>query len=171
MRNLTDTDFAVNIVLVVESMDGLVAAIKALGRSVAKVSLKINWNQTKIPPDRYFEHTEGTSPFVGDHPVKVVGDITYLHSTVNNMGGTEKKLEAHTARVSSVMVCLIRIVFCKPNTLIRTEMKLRIYNVLMVSILTDGTEKRPLTVKTEKKLDTDEASNGMDSSRRKRSIF
>ncbi|KAH1181301.1 hypothetical protein KIL84_005027 [Mauremys mutica] len=62
-KNLTSVNFTEEIV--VESMDEVVVARKALESSAANVCQKIN-------------------------PVAIAGDFTYLGSVVNNMGGIER---------------------------------------------------------------------------------
>lgn len=144
-------DFANDIALVFESMNKLIEALEALKSLVAKkLAWKLIGGKNKVLPVSNFKHTVGFIILLGDHPVEIIGDFTYLWSVVNNMGGIKKKLESHTAKATSIMEYLIKNVFCKPDILTSREAKLKINKTLMVSLIY-GTETWPLTVKFLKK--------------------
>ena len=142
---LNNLRFADDIVLFSESWEELQKMIEDLNRESRNVGLKMNMSKTKI---MFNENAERQQIRVMDEPLEIVNEYTYLGQTVSVAPGHETEIKR---RISMGWRA-----FGKQNEIMKSKMPLslkrKVFNQIVLPVLTYGSETWSLTKALEHKL-------------------
>lgn len=139
---ITDLVFADDAVLLAESLDNLVKALEALELEARPLGLQVSWTKTKI---QSFDGTLSgyqAVPVCGMN-VEVLDRFTYLGSVIQSNGGSDLEVNRRLGLAYGVMESLNQPIWCCRYLYKKT--KIRVFRVLVLSVLLYGAETWTLT--------------------------
>jgi len=117
--------------LLAEILHILVTGLGAVSEQASYLSLRVNWDKTKI------QRIRGTYPVpqvvhVGPSQVKVVSEFTYLGACTTHDGSSESEIFRRIGIARNCMTLLKKNIW---NSSIRVDTKVRLYKVYVLPVL------------------------------------
>ena len=149
---ITDLDFADDVVIFAELVDGLVRALEVLSEEAEPLGLRVSWLKTKL--QSFDDSTEEAI-----EPVCIAGEnvgfaerFSYLGSDVVSSGGSEPEVNKRLGRAMGVMASLDKGVWrcrylCKRS-------KVQVFRTLVLPVLLYGCEAWTLTRSLRQRLNS-----------------
>jgi hypothetical protein len=145
---LTDLDFADDIALLDSKWTGMMDLTGRVEEEAATVGLKINVDKTKVMATGLKGQTQVIS--IGGKPVEEVGEFCYLGSVIAGDGSCDKDIRTRLGKANSTFGRLTNI---WKNKSLSINIKCRLYEALVMSVLLYGAETWPMTVANMKRLE------------------
>ena len=146
LEQLDDLDFADDIALLSHSRQHMQNKTTSLDENASRTGLRINIKKTKVlranTKQKESIHLKGKI-------LEDVEEFTYLGSTVDNTGGTDKDVKARIGKARTAFTLLGKIWKARN---IAEKTKLRIFNTNVKSVLLYGAETWKMTKGLQKKL-------------------
>ena len=147
-KRLTDLDFADDIALLAENTEGLQQLTMKLEETASKIGLRISCEKTKVMKVGAGDST--TPVKVGSQPVHEVEQFTYLGSLISRNGDAEADVNNRIGKAAAVFRRMNNI--WRTST-INTQLKIRLYNAVVLPTALYASETWKSTAKVDKKLD------------------
>ena len=147
-HKLADLDFADDIALLDETWSGMQQLTSKIEEVAQKVGLYMNTGKTKFIKIGNFEES-GTIQ-VGGGSIENVDEFCYLGSVISRDGSCDKDIKTRLGKASSTFGRLTSI---WKNKRLNLQVKLRLYQSLVLSTLQYGSETWSMTVANKKKLE------------------
>ena len=144
---ITDLDYADDIVIIADLLDTLKDAMFIFNEQSQKLGLHVTWSKTKLQSFSPWIPTP-PSTLIGTQPVTTTDNFTYLGSTIasNNSSFNDVKpphSHRHMSKLSSLWTSSRR----------SLALNMRLYNSLIISIITYSSASWTLTKAQKKHLD------------------
>ena len=145
---LEDLDFADDIALLSSKYRDLQSKTSSLKSNAERVGLKINANKTKVMRlnTKVKEHI-----MLGEEALEEVDSFTYLGGIVTKKGGCDEDIRS---RLSKARAQFNRLRKIWNSSVFSIKTKVRLFNTLVISVLTYGCETWKMNEGDKKKLDT-----------------
>ena len=134
MEQLEDIDYADDIALISQRHIDMKEKLLKLNEEARKTGLKINVKKTK---SLRLNHTSKATFTIQQDTMEEVQDFSYLGSTVSTEGGTDQDILIRIGKAAGVFNTLRPI---WRSTKLSLNMKLRVYNSKVKSVLLYGCE-------------------------------
>ncbi|MDA8042237.1 MAG: reverse transcriptase domain-containing protein [Pirellulales bacterium] len=128
--------FADNMVVMVESVEGLQHNMQVMSGVLSKWELKVNWRKTKVM--RVARKSEDCEVKIGEEVIDQVDEMKYLGVIISSDGRMEKEVEARIGSATRVIGGMNETVL-KRKELSRST-KLKVVNATMIPTLLYGCE-------------------------------
>ncbi|CAH1233043.1 Hypp565 [Branchiostoma lanceolatum] len=146
---ITDLDYADDVAILAELLDVLQLALEVMDRETQPLGLMVSWEKTKVQSLSDYE-APPAALVINTHRVEPVDRFCYLGGTITSDCKCDVDINLRIGRASSAMANLDR-VWCSRR--ISPQTKIRLYNSLVLPILTYGGETWTLTAAQECRLD------------------
>jgi hypothetical protein len=147
-KKLSDLDFADDIALLDETWKGMQSLTDMIQEVAGKVGLHMNTSKTKLMKIGNFE--EDGCIQVGGGPIECVEDFCYLGSVIARDGSCDKEIKTRLGKANTTFGRLTNI---WRNKRLSLQVKIRLYESLVLSTLQYGTETWSMTVANQKRLE------------------
>jgi len=147
-KTLSDLDFGDDIALLHDSWNGMQTMTSSLHEEALKVGLIVNVAKTKIM--RVGDWTSAMGIKVGQEELEECDEFCYLGSTIGNDGGCDREITIRLGKANGAFGRLGRI-WASRN--ISTQVKVRLYESLVLAVLLYGAETWPIKQSTARKLE------------------
>ena len=147
---ITALDYADNIVIFADLLDTLKDALFIFNEQYQQLGLNVNWSKTKLQSFSPWTPTP-PSTLIGTQHVTTTDNFTYLGSTIASNNSSFNDVNRRIAIATSTMSKL-----SSPWILSRLSLalKMRLYNSLIISIITYSSASWTLTKAQKKRPDT-----------------
>ena len=144
---ITDLDYADDIVIFADLLDTLKDALFIFNEQSQKLGLHVNWSKTKLQSFSPWIPTP-PSTLMGTQPVTTTDNFTYLGSTIasNNSSDVNRRIAIATSTMSNLSSLWT-------SSRLSLALKMRLYNSLIISIITYSSASWTLTKAQKKRLD------------------
>ena len=146
---ITDLDYADDIVIFADLFDTLREALFIFNEQSKKLGLHVNWSKTKLQSFSPWIPTP-PSTLIGTQPVTTTDNFTYLGSTIASSNSSFNDVNRRIAIATSTMATLSSI---WTSSRLSLALKMRLYNSLIISIITYSSASWTLTKAQKKRLD------------------
>ena len=147
-HKLADLDFADDIALFEETWRGMQQLTSKIEEVASKVGLYMNTGKTKLMKIGTFE--EPGNIHVGGEAIENVEEFCYLGSVISRDGSCDKDIKTRLGKANATFGRLTNIWKSKKLDL---QVKLRLYESLVLATLQYGSETWSMTVANKKKLE------------------
>ena len=134
---ITDLDYADDIVIFADLLDTLKDALFIFNEQSQKLGLHVNWSKTKL------QSFSPPSTLIGTQPVTTTDNFTYLGSTIASNNSSLNDVNRRMSNLSSLWT----------SSRLSLALKMRLYNSLIISIITYSSALWTLTKAQKKRLD------------------
>ena len=146
---ITDLDYADDVVIFADLFDTLREALFIFNEQSKKLGLHVNWSKTKLQSFSPWIPTP-PSTLIGTQPVTTTDNFTYLGSTIASSNSSFNDVNRRIAIATSTMATLSSI---WTSSRLSLALKMRLYNSLIISIITYSSASWTLTKAQKKRLD------------------
>ena len=146
---ITDLDYADDIVIFADLLDTLKDALFMFNEQSQKLRLHVNWSKSKLQSFSPWMPTP-PSTLIGAQPVTTTDNFTYLGSTIASNNSSFNDVNRRIAIATSTMSKLSSI---WTSYRLSLALKMRLYNSLIISIITYSSASWTLTKAQKKRLD------------------
>ena len=146
---ITDLDYADDIVIFADLLDTLKDALFLFNEQSKKLGLHVNWSKTKLQSFSPWMPTP-PSTLIGAQPVTTTDNFIYLGSTIASNNSSFNDVNRRIAIATSTMSKLSSI---WTSSRLSLALKMRLYNSLIISIITYSSASWTLTKAQKKRLD------------------
>ena len=147
-NKLADLAFADDIALLDDTWSGMQELTSSIEEEARKVGLYMNTGKTKLMKIGSFEETESIQ--VGGGQIENVEEFCYLGSVISRDGSCDKEIRTRMGKANTTFGRLTNIWKSKR---LHLQVKIRLYESLVLSTLQYGAETWPMTVVNSKKLE------------------
>ena len=146
---ITGLDYADDIVIFADLLDTLKDALFMFNEQSQKLGLHVNWSKSKF---QSFSHWMPTPPstLIGAQPVTTTDNFTYLGSTIASNNSSFNDVNRRIAIATSTMSKLSSI---WTSSSLSLALQMRLYNSLIISIITYSSASWTLAKAQKKRLD------------------
>ena len=149
-QHITDLDYADDIVIFADLLDTLKDALYIFNEQSLKLRLHVNWSKTKLQSFNPWIPTPPSTLIGGTQPVTTTDNFTYLGSTIASNNSTFNDVNRRIAIAISTMSKLSSL---WTSSRLSLALKMRLYNSLIISIITYSSASWTLTKAQKKRLD------------------
>ena len=146
---ITDQDYADDIVIFADLLDTMKDALFIFNKQSQKLGLHVNWSKTKLQSFSQWIPTP-PSTLIRTQPVTTTDNFTYLGSTIASNNSSYNDVNRRIAIATSTMSKLSSL---WTSSRISFALKMRLYNSLIISIITYSSASWTLTKAQKKCLD------------------
>ena len=146
---ITDLDYADDVVIFADLFDTLREALFIFNEQSKKLGLHVNWSQTKLQSFSPWIPTP-PSTLIVTQPVTTTDNFTYLGSTIASSNSSFNDVNCRIAIATSTMATFSSI---WTSSRLSLALKMRLYNSLIISIITYSSASWTFTKAQKKRLD------------------
>ena len=146
---ITDLDYADDIVIFADLLDTLKDALFIFNEQYQKLGLHVNWSKTKLQSFSPWIPTP-PSTIIGTQPVTTTDNFTYLGSTIASNNSSLNDVNRRIAIATSTMSNLSSL---WTSSRLSLALKMRLYNSLIISIITYSSASWTLAKAQKQRLD------------------
>ena len=146
---ITDLDYADDIVIFADLLDTLKDALFIFNEQSQKLGLHVNWSKTKLQSFSPWIPTP-PSTLIGTQPVTKTDNFTYPGSTI---ASNNSSLNDDNRRIAIATSTMSNLSSLWTSSRLSLALKMRLYNSLIISIITYSSASWTLTKAQKKRLD------------------
>lgn len=150
LQCVNDMEYADDTCLIAECLEKILEVTELLAKESEKFGLKINTKKTKIMPVKCDLGPENDAIVMGND-IETVHSFIYLGSELTSDGDDEKEIKRRMALAGSIFDRLNKKIFRRHE--ISLALKMRLFNVCVIPVITYAASTWTMSKKLENKLD------------------